>query len=696
MGGLKKNRNRAAILPNNLLSLQNLLKRDPLSYKEEFLQQHNHYQTTLLIFKQNPTSFNAEFAELISFISQVSSCFPEETKEFPNDLAYLLSKHHNVLDLALREKLVQNLVLLRNKGVITSIALLRIFFPILAVTGSKILRAQIYENIVSLIKAENAKSKNVSLNKMVQSILFEMVQKDESSGVWAIRLAKELWKRNVWSGDARISEICKTAALSMHTKVMLGGVYFFLGLDTDDVEEEDDPNDVDLRKIQHQAGVNKLSKSREKRVQRAKIAARRQENNKKTQAILNFSALQLLHDPQSFSEQLYSLHLASKRPMIFEHKLLVTTLMARVIGTHKSTVLPFYSYLMKWISPHQRDVTKVLTALAGATHEYVPPEIIESCIKKIANEFVTAGVSAEVICVGINTIREMCSRNPLAIEAPLLQDLAEYKGSRDKSVSTAARSIITLYRDVNPELLAKKDRGKESTIGLAAGTKQAIQFGVERGVARGIEGLDLLEDELMTKDDDDEDDGWDGFEVSEDDSSDDGQEWTNVESDGEDLEFTDSEDEQPARVAKPLEASIATTRILTPADFKRLAELKAAAPSKITQHSASLKRAVESGELVDEATIFGPRKKAKQDLEARLATVAEGRKDREKFGSVKSRRGEENRSTTNKEKSKKKNFLMVKRKRDIQGKSMKKLTIKRKELKAHVERGRRGGKRGNK
>lgn len=756
MGGLRKTRGRAAILPTNLLSLQNLLKRDPPSYKEEFVQQLNHYKTTLQIFKQNPSNRSTEFTELIGFLAQVSSCFPEETADFPNDLAHLLSKHHNVLDIDLREKLVQNLVLLRNKSVISSISLLQTFFPILAVTNSKLLRAQIYESIVSTIKAENLKGKNMTLNKMIQSILFDMVQKDEASGVWAIRLTKELWSKNIWAGDARVAEICKNAALSLHTKVMLGGIYFFLGVDADDMEDdEDESNEIDLRRMQHQAGINKLSKNRAQRVKKAMVSDKKKRMSKKTPAILNFSALQILHDPQSFAEKLFSIHLASKRPLPFDHKLLLVTLLARLMGTHKLTLLSFYSFLQKWISPHQRDVTKILASLAGASHEFVPPEILSPVIKKIANEFVTTGVSPEVVCAGLNAIREICTRNPLCMDATLLQDLTEYKGSKDKGVMMASRSLITLYRDAAPEMLSKKDRGKTATMGLAAGTKESTQFGVERGVTRGIEGLELLEEFYAQKaaekglDPDDEgvdsdsDDGWAGFDVEDSDSDEGGTGWINVESDGEDLEFSDDSDDEDTKAtkqvqknatktvkfadeeendpklvkgdgetaAKALEVSdasekvdaeetnlrsIAMTRILTPADFKRLAELKAAVPGKKTHHSASAKRNAETGEFVNELDIEGPRKKAKQDLEARLASVAEGRKDREKFGSRKGQRSEEGRSTTNREKARKKNFLMVKHRKDIQGKSMKKLTIKRKELKAHIDRGRRGGKRGNK
>ena len=44
------------------------------------------------------------------------------------------------------------------------------------------------------------------------------------------------------------------------------------------------------------------------------------------------------------------------------------------------------------------------------------------------------------------------------MEQDLLGDLVEYKKSRDKGVMVASRSLLQLYRDVNPGMLKKRDR----------------------------------------------------------------------------------------------------------------------------------------------------------------------------------------------------------------------------------------------
>lgn len=62
---------RGVLLTSNLPQLQNLIKRDPSAYKEEFLQQWNHYNSIRQIFQINPEEQAQHFRELVSFIAQV-------------------------------------------------------------------------------------------------------------------------------------------------------------------------------------------------------------------------------------------------------------------------------------------------------------------------------------------------------------------------------------------------------------------------------------------------------------------------------------------------------------------------------------------------------------------------------------------------------------------------------------------------
>jgi protein SDA1 len=62
---------RGVLLTSNLPQLQNLIKRDPIAYKEEFLQQWNHYDSIRQMFKINPEEQAQHFKEIVAFISQV-------------------------------------------------------------------------------------------------------------------------------------------------------------------------------------------------------------------------------------------------------------------------------------------------------------------------------------------------------------------------------------------------------------------------------------------------------------------------------------------------------------------------------------------------------------------------------------------------------------------------------------------------
>ena len=64
------------------------------------------------------------------------------------------------------------------------------------------------------------------------------------------------------------------------------------------------------------------------------------------------------------------------------------------------------------------------------------------------------------MAVGLNAIREICSRNALVMSSDLLQDLVQYKTYKSKTVMMAARSLMQLYRNVDASLLHKKDRGR--------------------------------------------------------------------------------------------------------------------------------------------------------------------------------------------------------------------------------------------
>ena len=171
-----------------------------------------------------------------------------------------------------------------------------------------------------------------------------------------------------------------------------------------------------------------------------------------------------------------------------DHKILLMQLLSRVMGGHKLCVLGFYTYIMKYLAHHQLRIPAILVALAQSVHEYTPPDALTPVVRKLAHEFVHPGVGSEVIAAGLNSIREVCRRQPWAMEEDLLGDLVEYRKSRDKAVTAAARGLLQLFREVNPGMLKRRERGKEASMGIAKGS-QPLPFGHSAEAAVDIEGL---------------------------------------------------------------------------------------------------------------------------------------------------------------------------------------------------------------
>ncbi|KAJ9062895.1 Severe Depolymerization of Actin [Entomophthora muscae] len=708
-------RNRAALLGNNLPQLQNMIKRDLESYKEEFLQQYRHFESSLSLFEMKPSEENAEFGDQVTFLSQVVKLYPEQAKAFPTIIIDLLSRFHMVMDPDLRKSLVQALILLKNKGVIASLDFLSLFFTLFR-CQDKLLRVMLYNFIVNDIKEANSKMKNNRLNATLQNYLFTIMNKaQEKSGDAGIGLvgsenivaAKkslqvciELYEKNVWN-DAKTVNIIAEASLSPISKITVPAAVFFLGTNAKKDDDESDDDLPDIRQLDHQNQINKKTKSRARKRDRA-IASLKKRNTKASKAeVFNFSALHLINDPQVYAEKLFSRLLKAKTEN-FEVKLVLMKLIARVVGIHKVLLFKFYPHLISYLQPQQREVTQILALTAQACHEMVPPEDLEPIIMAIANKFVTDTMSNEVISVGLNALREISARTPLAMNATLLQDLTQYKKNRDKSVVMAARSLISLFREIDPSLLARKDRGRSATMaGISGIAPKPLKYGEVR-IIDSIQGTELLDPNHIPVDTN-EDEGSEGESDVKELEGD--EEEVEVDSDPEEEDDEEEEEsveeEEPPKEKKAQVASkprVETLRILTDQDFKLIKKRQreialeniASTPGTKRKQMASNESDSESEEsdtnpeIVDEGAITKFRKRHKQDYQERLESIQAGREGRAKYGSTFNKKTDKH-STSNLQKKKTKNFKMMSHKRSVRLKSKMSLRDKQMKLRKNIE-----------
>uniref|UniRef100_A0A8C3L0K5 Protein SDA1 n=1 Tax=Chrysolophus pictus TaxID=9089 RepID=A0A8C3L0K5_CHRPC len=621
-------------LPSNLPQLQNLIKRDPTSYTEEFLQQYHHYQSHVEIFTFQPDKPNKELAELVMFLAQVAHCYPEQMANFPQQLKELLSYHHTVLDADLRMTL--------------------------------------YTHIVTDIKNVNAKHKNNKINTTLQNFMYTMLRdSNPTAAKISLDVMIELYRRNIWN-DAKTVNVITTACFSKVTKVLVAGLKFFLGKDEDENQESDSDSEDDgptARDLMVRYATSKKTSKRKKKLEKAMKVLKKHKKKSKPE-VFNFSAIHLIHDPQDFAEKLLKqLENCKER---FEVKMMLMDLISRLVGIHELFLFNFYPFIQRFLQPHQREVTKILLFAAHASHQLVPPEIIQSVLMTIANNFVTDKNSGEVMTVGINAIKEITARCPLAMTEDLLHDLAHYKTHKNKNVMMSARTLIHLFRSLNPEMLQKKCRGKPTEASVEA---RIHEYG-ELDAKDYIPGAEVLEVENQEEKGENQEDGWESASMSEEDDGEDG-EWIDVHhsSDEEQQEVVKKIKSMPIEERKAKAAAVSTSRLLTQEDFHRirLAQLSReinSAPGKAAKRkNIEIDDEEESrGELLSLRDIEHLHKKPKSDKETRLATAMAGKTDRKEFVKKKKRLNPFA-SSTNKEKKKQKNFMMMRYSHNVRTKN---------------------------
>ncbi|KMQ84887.1 protein sda1-like protein [Lasius niger] len=675
------------------------------------------------------------------FVSlQVAHCYSDDLKTYPQEIVDILQTHNTILDNEMRMTFCKALIQLRNKSLLEPTALLSLFFELLK-CQDKALRQFLKMHIVTDVKNVNAKHKNTKVNTALQNFMFSMLKDPNAKAVkMSVDIMIELYNRNVWN-DIKTVNVIATGCFSKITKVAVASLKFFLGTDpeeegSDDSDSDDEPN---MKEIMMANKVNKKTKKRQKQLQKAKQLFVKAKKKKSKAPQYNFSALHLIHDPQDFAEKLFKQ--IEKKNDRFEVKLMTLDVISRLIGLHNLFLLNFYPYIQRFLQPHQREVTKLLQFIAQASHELIPPDVLEPVLETLVNNFITERNSADVMAIGLNTVREICTRCPLAMNEVLLEDLVRYKQYKERSVMMAARSLIGTFRRLMPDLLRKKDRGRPTEANIMIkpskyGEIQANEF---------ITGAEVLYDQHTESTEEidsntEDDDEWVDVSQSEEEISDDESiakdinETTksSIDENDDDKNLSSSEnistenicganskeremDEVPQKknnltkqlkkaqklemkekhksernveltTEKKTKASlISTERLLTDKDFRKIDI--ALAKQEVTHAKRSTKRTHDQietnqdGELVKLSDIENIYKKRKHDKDARQKSVKKGQEQRDKFG-FKDRRQNTMCSRTNREKRKGKAFPMLKQK--LKGKVKRSFREKQIALKNHL------------
>ena len=482
----------------DLLELRNRLKRDPDGFTQEFQQHLEHFKARLdsiAVLAQSGFQLDEQgdafgsakardkalegMAELIEFLSHAVPIyqrkFPEPAKWFPQDLLRLVQDEQNspILTHELRKSVVQALVLLRNRRVVDPESILPVFLQMLG-CPDKLLRTVLFSHVVNDVSRVVKVEKNLKASSKMQSIVFQILNGDDFAlAKKMFSITAELCRRKVWM-EPKVVNVLAELCFSKDSTLSLSAVRFLLGNFTDQDLEEEEEEEENARKAKdlREKAIHKGSKKTRKRMrqqEKLKKQASKLEKGKDededgeepTKASADgraFGPISDLHNSQKFAERLFSA--LRDTNFRFEIRLEFLNLLSRVICCHRLVLVNFYSFLLRYLKPGQRFVTQILAYAIQAVHKFVPVEAVQPVIKCLSVEFVNDRSAAEAIAVGLNSIREICSRLPESMDRDLLSDLVEYKKFKDKGVVVAARSLIGVFRELAPEMLHRRDRGQ--------------------------------------------------------------------------------------------------------------------------------------------------------------------------------------------------------------------------------------------
>uniref|UniRef100_A0AAF5D067 Protein SDA1 homolog n=1 Tax=Strongyloides stercoralis TaxID=6248 RepID=A0AAF5D067_STRER len=458
-------------LDYNLTLLQEKIKKDPESYRQEFSEQFEHFKQNMKLLNIQPTQHRMNLQpilELVVFLSKTAIYYKNDAEEFARLLVNILTDQGPALHHHIRESFCESLLSLRNRKHLDTIQLLQLFFELCKIED-KNLRKFISTAIVSIIKKLSKSNDDLKLKTKMQVFLFAKLK--DSRAVVA-RLAQmvliNVFRRGFWK-DNKTANAIGECVFHRIPKIQVSAMKFFLGTIKDeegvaedtDSEDEQAQNTKTLKEVMCAFRAAKKTRKKEKMFEKAKktISKDKKEKKEGKSKFCNLYAIQSLYDPQQFVDRLFKM-LESGKNEKFEVRVIRMALCARVIGVHKLQTLGFYSFLHRYLNPKQREVTRILLYAAQACHDLVPPDLVENLVKVIANNFVTDKASTEAIVVGLNTIREIYSNCPHAADPDLVQDLVQYRSYKNKNVAMASKGIVTLFREINPSILHRKDRGR--------------------------------------------------------------------------------------------------------------------------------------------------------------------------------------------------------------------------------------------
>ena len=211
-------------------------------YKNEFVKHWNIFKEKMEAFKQNPAKKEDQFNYYNLFFSHISHKYKDEIVGYlPNELLNILQQYYSILNPETRFVMVTCLKIFRGKDLVGPHIIMPVLFKLFK-CKDKELRKFLHNGLISDLKRLNLENKSMSINKKMQTFIFDMLQDpNETASKRSLAVMIELYKRKIWNDDKTVNVIAQ-GCLHDNPKIIAAAAKFFLVLDYDwdsDSEGED-------------------------------------------------------------------------------------------------------------------------------------------------------------------------------------------------------------------------------------------------------------------------------------------------------------------------------------------------------------------------------------------------------------------------------------------------------------------------
>lgn len=488
----------------DLKTLQSAIRHNPELYMDRMVAKIKEFIEEYKSFEQSPGSKNFAFMELVSFLAHVFEFFRKDLEFFVKTLIDLMNVLGTVMHPYNRLKVIQALVLLRNKGLLDCSKTVPFFISMLGLKDKEVRRVIIAHLLSDLKKIKRTCKSGQNKTRELQNYLAKVVRtQSDSTAKRTLYIMIELYNRQIWRDEKNVNAI-SVAALSENSKMVLGTCRFLIMTTEfkpleDTGEEESDEDDIKLGQIKFPKG---MKKNRSKLLQLSKKLKKEKRTEKRRSKLMvhyNYFPIDQIATPQDYCEKLF-LKLRKSASEKFEVKFWIMRVLSRMIGRHKIILLDYCTFLKRYVNPHNKDIGTILAIIAEAAHHNSPMDELEDMVTHLINKMANDTCKEEYITYGLNAIREICSRCPNVLDAENLNYLAGLRNTKEKNVAAASRALINLYRDINPSLLrkvflARRPTDKDKDIENEFNTDHLTKLGHLTGsqeTFKHIEGAELL------------------------------------------------------------------------------------------------------------------------------------------------------------------------------------------------------------